>query len=57
MENMERKLSKSINDSLISKPMVSDKEDKIKKNLQHKKAMKKLHERLFQERGVMERIK
>ena len=39
MENMERELSKPVNDPLISKPMVSDKEDKIKKNLQHKKAM------------------
>lgn len=39
MENMERELSKPVNDPLISKPMVSDKEDKIKKNFQHKKAM------------------
>ena len=35
MENMERELSKPVNDPLISKPMASDKEDKIKKNLQH----------------------
>lgn len=39
MENMERELSKPVNDPLISKPMASDKEDKIQKNLQHKKAM------------------
>lgn len=39
MENMERELSKPVNDPLISKPMVSDKEDKIQKNFQHKKAM------------------
>ena len=31
MENMERELSKPVNDPLISKPMVSDKEDKIQK--------------------------